>query len=129
MSTIPVVSGISSRLTESLLARDQSLRSLWESSIGRRWLQSESAVVRYGRRVGYAFYIAHQPIIVAVAYVVVQTTLPLSAEFALTLTVSLLLTVACVETLRAVVAHSRSLIALVRHEQPPVRIRWIRGGV
>ena len=90
--------------------------------IGRRWLRPESAPVRYGRRVGYAFYIVHQPIIVAVAYVVVQTTLSVPAKFSLTLTVSLVATVVCVEVLSTVFARSRSLIALVRHK-PQLALR------
>ena len=61
--------------------------------IARRWLNHDSAMVRYGRRVGYGMYILHQPIIVAVAYVVVQTTLGVGAKFTITLVVSGALTV------------------------------------
>lgn len=50
--------------------------------IARRWLDHDSAVVRYGRRTGYLVYIVHQPIIVAVAYVVVQTSASVAWKFA-----------------------------------------------
>ena len=39
---------------------------------GRRWLYHETAVLAYGRRFGFAWYLVHQPIIVAVAFVVVH---------------------------------------------------------
>ena len=78
--------------------------------IGRRWLRAESIIVRYGCRVGYAFYIVHQPVIVGIAYVVVQTTLPVPVKFFLTLTLSAIGTVLCVETLRVVIAAARALV-------------------
>lgn len=56
--------------------------------LARRWLNRDSALVRYGRRVGYGMYIVHQPIIVAVAYVVVQLSLPVGVKFAITLGLS-----------------------------------------
>ena len=39
---------------------------------GRRWLHRESPVLAYSTRSGYAWYLVHQPIIVAVAFVVVH---------------------------------------------------------
>jgi peptidoglycan/LPS O-acetylase OafA/YrhL len=50
--------------------------------MARRWLDGDSAVVRYGRRTGYTVYIVHQPIIVAVAYLVVQTSASVAWKFA-----------------------------------------------
>jgi len=47
----------------------------------RRWLDRDSVVVRYGRRTGYTVYIVHQPIIVAVAFLVVQTNAPVAVKF------------------------------------------------
>ena len=49
---------------------------------GRRWLDHDGVVLRYGRRVGYALYVMHQPVIVAVAFVVVQWHEPLGVKFA-----------------------------------------------
>jgi glucan biosynthesis protein C len=60
--------------------------------MARRWLNADSAIVRYGRRVGYGMYIVHQPIIVGVAYVVVQTSLGIGAKFSITLLLSTALT-------------------------------------
>jgi len=67
--------------------------------LGRRWLDRDGLLVRYGRRAGLAIYVAHQPIIIAVAYGVVQSNLPIGAKFALVLVVSAVATVACVEVL------------------------------
>lgn len=39
---------------------------------GRRWLNGETALLAYGRRSGYAWYLVHQPVIVAIAFVVVR---------------------------------------------------------
>ena len=39
---------------------------------GRRWLNRDTAALDYGRRSGYAWYLVHQPVIVAFAFVVVQ---------------------------------------------------------
>jgi acyltransferase-like protein len=49
--------------------------------VARRWLNGDSAVVRYGRRTGYTVYIVHQPIIVAVAFLVVQTHASVAMKF------------------------------------------------
>ncbi|HEY7234778.1 MAG TPA: acyltransferase [Gemmatimonadaceae bacterium] len=38
---------------------------------GRRWLVRETPLVAYGRSAGYAWYLVHQPVIVAIAFVVV----------------------------------------------------------
>ena len=67
--------------------------------LGRRWLDRDGTLVRYGQRAGLAIYVAHQPIIIAVAYVVVQSDLPIGAKFALVLVVSAVATVVCVEVL------------------------------
>jgi len=50
--------------------------------VARRWIDGDSAVVRYGRRTGYTFYIVHQPIIVAVAFLVVRTGYSVAVKFA-----------------------------------------------
>jgi len=63
----------------------------------RRFVTRESAVVRYGRRVGYGLYIVHQPIVVAIAFVVVEWNLPTSVKFVAVLVASLTGTVLCAE--------------------------------
>lgn len=40
--------------------------------LGRLLLTRETRVLRYGREIGYGWYLMHQPVIVAVAFVVVQ---------------------------------------------------------
>ena len=95
--------------------------------IGRRWLQTDSALVRYGRRAGYMFYILHQPIIVAVAYVVVQTRRAISVKFALTLTLSLVLTLVSVEAVGAAWGRGRALLAVARRRPRPI-IRTSNGA-
>lgn len=56
--------------------------------VGRRWLNSDTAVLRYGRRTGYSVYIIHQPIIVAVAFVVVPRELNMYVKMLVILVVS-----------------------------------------
>ena len=68
--------------------------------IGRRWLRGESRVVRYGTAVGAAWYLVHQPVIVAVAYVVVQWEAPLAAKAATVLALAVGVTLLIVEALR-----------------------------
>ena len=60
--------------------------------VARRWLDGDSAVVRYGQRTGYTVYIVHQPIIVAVAYVVVQTSASVAWKFTMIFVISALAT-------------------------------------
>lgn len=57
--------------------------------VGRRWLNRDNALLRYARDNGYAWYLLHQPIIVAVAFAVVQTRLPIAVKFGTILIVSL----------------------------------------
>ena len=49
---------------------------------GRRWLRVDDRATRYGRRYGLAWYVLHQPIIVGLAYVVVQWRLGVALKFA-----------------------------------------------
>lgn len=67
---------------------------------GRRWLRTEGAVVRYARAVGAAFYLLHQPVIVAVAFVVVRRDAPLPVRAAAVAALSLAATLLLVEALR-----------------------------
>jgi peptidoglycan/LPS O-acetylase OafA/YrhL len=84
--------------------------------LGRRWLDRDDAVVGYGRRCGYAFYIVHQPIIIAIAYFVVQTHLTLGAKFAMILIASTATTLLSVELL-AHLAVTRAVLGLAGNPQ------------
>ncbi|MDE3174171.1 MAG: acyltransferase [Gemmatimonadota bacterium] len=59
---------------------------------GRRWLRTESAAVRAGRRYGLAWYVLHQPILLALAYGIVQWRLDVFPKFVLLLTGTVVLT-------------------------------------
>jgi hypothetical protein len=67
--------------------------------ISRRWLNREGPLTRYAQRVGYEIYIVHQPIIVAIAYFVVQWHAPVAAKISVTFAASAFCTVACSEVL------------------------------
>jgi glucan biosynthesis protein C len=72
--------------------------------IGRRWLREESRVVRYGTEAGAAFYLVHQPVIVAVAYVLVPWRAPIAAKVATLAVLSAAATLLVIEALRRVPA-------------------------
>jgi len=65
--------------------------------VGRRWLERETGVVRYGRRVGYLVYIVHQPVIVGCAFVIVQWSLSPALKFVVLLVASAALTAMAAE--------------------------------
>jgi peptidoglycan/LPS O-acetylase OafA/YrhL len=78
---------------------------------GRRWVKRDSPVLRYGRRVGYGLYIVHQPIIIAIAFVVVQWHLPVALKFTVVLVSSIIGTVVSVEVLSRIPV-ARTLLGL-----------------
>jgi hypothetical protein len=57
---------------------------------GRRWLNHESAALEYGRRAAYAWYLVHQPVIVAIAFVLVGWHLGVPVKLLLLASASLL---------------------------------------
>jgi glucan biosynthesis protein C len=65
----------------------------------RRFVTGDSSMLRYGRSVGYGLYIVHQPIVVAIAFVVVQWNAPTSVKFVAVLAGSLAGTLLCAEVL------------------------------
>ena len=67
--------------------------------LGRRWLDREGPVVAYGRRVGYILYVVHQPIIVAVAFIVVRWSYSVPAKLSMIFVFSLVLSVGATEVL------------------------------
>ena len=70
--------------------------------MGRRWLTRETAALGYAREVGYGLYVVHQPIIVGVAFVVVQQRAGVAVKFAELLVLSVVGTVLATELLRRV---------------------------
>jgi glucans biosynthesis protein C len=68
--------------------------------IGRRWLRTESRFFAYGAETGAAWYLVHQPVIVAVAALVVGWKAPLAVRAAALLVLSFAATLALVEALR-----------------------------
>jgi glucans biosynthesis protein C len=68
--------------------------------IGRRWLRRDNAALRYARRLGYAWYLVHQPVIIGIAFVVVQSRGSLAVKFSIVLIGSLAGTLIGAELLR-----------------------------
>ena len=67
--------------------------------VARRWMNRDDPLTDYAQRVGYEIYILHQPIIVAIAYFVVQWEAPVFVKFTVTLVTSVVGTIACSEIL------------------------------
>lgn len=65
----------------------------------RQWLNHDSALIRYGRRMGYSLYVVHQPVVVAVAFVVVQWHASIAVKFVTVLVASAAGTLASAEIL------------------------------
>lgn len=63
-------------------------------------LDRSTSLLRYGQRAIVPFYVVHQPIVIAVAAVVVATDLGLWTKAAITLVVSFAITMAAVEVVR-----------------------------
>lgn len=68
--------------------------------IGRRWLTRDTAFLRYGREVGYGWYLVHQTAVVGAAYVAVQWEARPAAKLAAVFLVSAAGTVIGAELLR-----------------------------
>jgi hypothetical protein len=66
----------------------------------RRWLNRDRPSLGYARRVGYWLYIVHQPVIVAIGFVVVQWRAPVAAKFVVILVASAVATLVCAELVR-----------------------------
>ena len=70
--------------------------------VARRLLRAEDAALRYGREIGYGWYLAHQPVIVAVAVLVVPWHASVPAKAGILLAVSFAGTLGITELLRRV---------------------------
>jgi len=66
----------------------------------RRWLTRENRALEYGRSLGYGWYLVHQPVIVAIAYVVVHWQVGTAVKLAVLSVASLAGTLAATELLR-----------------------------
>ena len=75
----------------------------------RRWLTGTSHAVEYSRVAGYAWYLVHQPIIVAIAFFVVPWEAPVALKLLLLGSTSFLATIALAELLRRTPAVRRAL--------------------
>jgi Acyltransferase family len=87
--------------------------------IARRWLSGDRPAARYGRAMAYGWYIVHQPVIIAVAFVIVQQKLTLPVKFVLVLVLSLAGTIIGTELLRLVPGAGRALIQRPRGQPDP----------
>ena len=70
--------------------------------VARKLLNHETRVLRFGQRTGMAWYVLHQPVIVAVAYVAVQWNAGVPTTFVTILIASLIGTLAGTELLRRI---------------------------
>lgn len=84
---------------------------------GRRWLDHDGPLVRYGRSRGLAVYLLHQPIIVAVAYVLVQTRFGVATTFWTLLVTALVATIGGAELVVRAPEIARRLVR--GRAQPP----------
>jgi peptidoglycan/LPS O-acetylase OafA/YrhL len=66
----------------------------------RRWLRADTPLCRYGHTMSYGWYLMHQPVIIAVAYVVVQWQASVAVKAAAIFAVSAVATAAAAELLR-----------------------------
>jgi peptidoglycan/LPS O-acetylase OafA/YrhL len=57
--------------------------------VARRWLRREGPELRYGREIGYEWYLLHQPVIVAAAYWVITWRLGAPEQLVALLAVSI----------------------------------------
>ena len=88
----------------------------------RRWLDHESALIRYGRRMGYSLYIVHQPVVVAVAFAVVQWHASIAVKFMTVFVVSVAGTLASAEILSRI-SVARLLLGSADGRDTPVVAR------
>jgi len=86
--------------------------------IARRWLDRPRPILAHARRLGYALYVVHQPIIIGVAYVVVQWHVPVLVKFAVTLAASVSGTIVVAE-LCARFSTTRGLLGLSPMHRAP----------
>ena len=66
----------------------------------RRWLRTDTPLLRYGQRMSFGWYLVHQPVIVAVAYVVVRWQVGTAEKVAAVFAFSMVGTVVLTELLR-----------------------------
>lgn len=92
---------------------------------GRRWITRDGPMLRYARRVGYGLYVVHQPIIIGIAFVVVQWDLPVAAKFVVVLVTSIVGTLVFAEVISRLPV-VRSLLGLSSPRAPVNNPQWAR---
>jgi glucans biosynthesis protein C len=68
--------------------------------LARRFLRSGDGALRYGREIGYGWYLAHQPVIVAIAFLVVAWRASVASKFGVLFAASFVGTLGATELLR-----------------------------
>lgn len=91
--------------------------------LGHRFLQRENRALRYANPAAYPFYLVHQTVIVAVAYVVVRWNAGLSTKFSVVMATSFVLSLGAYELVRRTNA-TRFLVGLKRLSRPTVQ-PWV----
>ena len=92
---------------------------------GRRWITRDGPMLRYARRVGYGLYVVHQPIIIGIAFVVVQWDLPVAAKFVVVLVTSIVGTLVFAEVISRLPV-VRALLGLSSPRAPVSNPQWAR---
>jgi glucan biosynthesis protein C len=93
--------------------------------IGRRWLSHDNSLVRYSRGLGYSWYIVHQPVIIVVAFVVVQTRASIGVKFSVLLVLSLAGTLVAAELLHRLPLIGR-IVGAKEDEVPATHVGSVR---
>lgn len=88
--------------------------------LGHRFLRRENRALRYANPAAYPFYLVHQTVIVAVAYVVVRWNAGLGTKFTVVMVTSFALSLAAYELVRRTNA-TRFLVGLKRLPRPTVQ--------
>lgn len=86
--------------------------------LARRFLRSSDGALRYGREIGYGWYLAHQPVIVAIAFLVVAWRAAVATKFGVLFGVSLVATLGVAELFRRVTP-LRVALGMQATEKPP----------
>lgn len=95
--------------------------------VGRKWLDREGPVLRYARDLGYGWYLVHQTVIVAVAYMIVQTRAPIGVKLGEVLVVSLAGTLVGAELLQRLPGIGR-LVSSNQRDVPATNLAVVRGS-
>jgi peptidoglycan/LPS O-acetylase OafA/YrhL len=87
--------------------------------MARRWLRSDTPLLRYGHTMSYVWYLVHQPVIVGAAYVIVRWPASVAEKVGALFTVSAAGTLLISELLRRVPGLGGLLAGAARRPAPP----------